>query len=221
MTDFNEMNYGELSEHITDAITELRRKAYGAGYEQGKFDAKMDAAFAEVAKVVPEDTREDIVERAKVDVGSILRRGEDENQFGDTEEGNNTYKEHYYRVEFVKNKEKRTVVALVKRGLSKNVMHKGIAKCAPGDCFNSHIGEAIALRRALDLPVPDKYINTPQPTEAKVGSIFTRKSRLGDISKFVISDTMVNFDPQHNIRKKVANISIKESDGAIIDDSHV
>ncbi len=77
------------------------------------------------------------------------------------------------RVDFVINHEKRTVVALI-RYLTEydgNLFARGITKCAPGDVFNSHIGRAIALRRALGLAVPDVYLNAPQPTEVHVGDL--------------------------------------------------
>ncbi|GIQ63682.1 hypothetical protein PACILC2_22500 [Paenibacillus cisolokensis] len=72
-------------------------------------------------------------------------------------------------VKFVVNREKRTVVAL--RYYCGVVDNRGIAKCAPGDVFNTHIGRAISLRRALGLTVPDEYLNAPQPTEPRVGDI--------------------------------------------------
>jgi len=72
-------------------------------------------------------------------------------------------------VQFIVNNEKRTVVALIKWLGSSDVWAKGIAKCAPTDCFNAHIGKAIALRRALGLDVPAEYLNAPQPTEVRVG----------------------------------------------------
>lgn len=74
-------------------------------------------------------------------------------------------------VEYVVDRNKRTVVALVKRLFEKTVDYRGIAKAAPGDCFNVHIGRAISLRRALGLTVPDEYVNAPQPTEVRVGDI--------------------------------------------------
>src|SRR5699024_10212129 len=77
---------------------------------------------------------------------------------------------------FVVNKGKRTVVALMRGELSDTVYSRGIAKCAPGDCFNVHIGKAIALRRALDLEVPDEYLNAPQPTEVREGD-FVKTTR--------------------------------------------
>ena len=74
-------------------------------------------------------------------------------------------------VEFVVNKEKRTVVALLKSVGEGAVKSKGIAKAMPDDCFNEHIGKAIALHRALGLEVPDEYLNAPQPTEVRVGDV--------------------------------------------------
>lgn len=73
--------------------------------------------------------------------------------------------------ELIVNREKRTVVVLLRDCCFYEVSARGIAKCAPGDCFNVHIGKAIALRRALGLPVPDEYLNAPQPTEVRVGDV--------------------------------------------------
>src|SRR5690606_7062031 len=73
--------------------------------------------------------------------------------------------------EFIVNEDKRTIVALLRGKHSSKVRAKGTAKCAPGDCFNVHIGKAIALRRALGLEVPTEYLNAPQPTEVRVGDV--------------------------------------------------
>lgn len=79
------------------------------------------------------------------------------------------------KVDFVINSDKRTVVALIKWIDDGNVWGKGIAKCAPTDCFNAHIGKAIALRRALGLEVPAEYLNAPQPTDVRVGDVVKGK----------------------------------------------
>jgi hypothetical protein len=100
--------------------------------------------------------RDEIVERAKRDVEYYAIYG---------------YSQAGYYVDFVVNREKRTIVALIRDPLTDEVFARGIAKCAPGDVFNSHIGRAIALRRALGLPVPVKYLNAPQPTEVRVGDV--------------------------------------------------
>jgi len=114
--------------------------------------------------------RDKIVGRAKSDVAGLLNRnypGLSPSVWLTNKNGTIVTD----KVEFVVNREKRTVVALVKTIGSGNVIHRGIAKCAPDDCFNVHIGKAIALRRALGLTVPDEYLNAPQPTEVRVGDV--------------------------------------------------
>jgi hypothetical protein len=74
-----------------------------------------------------------------------------------------------YSVRFIVNREKRTIVAL--QYYNEALKKRGIAKCNPSDCFNVHIGKAIALRRALGLEVPAEYLNAPQPTEVRVGDV--------------------------------------------------
>jgi hypothetical protein len=74
-------------------------------------------------------------------------------------------------VEFIENREKRTVVALMRGIRSKKIYAKGIAKCCEDDCFNIHIGRAIALRKALGLEIPEEYLNAPQPIDVQVGDI--------------------------------------------------
>ncbi|MGO0713338.1 hypothetical protein P5408_011000 [Bacillus subtilis] len=102
--------------------------------------------------------RDEIVEQAKADVSDLSKRdiGHDH--------------------EFIINTEKRTVVDLRKLRGCTNIVRRGIAKCAPDDCFNVHIGKAIALRRALGLAVPDEYLNAPQPTEVRVGDFISDDS---------------------------------------------
>ena len=113
----------------------------------------------------PQEHRDEIVEQAKRDVDYL----KDTDGLYTVESGG-TFNYACYP-EFIVNKEKRTVVVLLRGFRTKGVRAKGIAKCAPNDCFNSHIGKAIALRRALGLPVPDEYLNAPQPTEVRVGDI--------------------------------------------------
>ncbi|MED1148922.1 hypothetical protein P4T97_06760 [Bacillus paralicheniformis] len=111
-----------------------------------------------------QERRDEIVEQAKADIENLKYR---------TFYGELRYSYHgiVCNVEFVVNKEKRTVVALLKSVGEGAVKSKGIAKAAPDDCFNVHIGEAIALHRALGLEVPDEYLNAPQPTEVRVGDV--------------------------------------------------
>lgn len=68
------------------------------------------------------------------------------------------------------NAEKRTVVAIIRTISGKHLVHKGIAKCAPDDVFNEHIGKAIALGRALGLDV-ERFEKAVQPSEVVVGMV--------------------------------------------------
>ncbi|WFO97900.1 hypothetical protein [Bacillus subtilis] len=86
-------------------------------------------------------------------------------------EGSETYRKFSYSVEFLPDRKKRKVTALIRRTSDIDPRHVGRAKAAPSDCFNVHIGKAIALRRALGLAVPDEYLNAPQPTEVRVGDV--------------------------------------------------
>jgi len=75
-----------------------------------------------------------------------------------------------FDITFDINRENRTVEAIAKKVFSRTAFY-GTAICAPDDCFNIHIGEAIAIHRALGLEVPDEYLNAPQPTEVRVGDV--------------------------------------------------
>ncbi|MEX5484190.1 hypothetical protein [Bacillus velezensis] len=123
--------------------------------------------------------RDEIVEQAKADVETLK-------ECGRTHGG----KPFDYRLEmlcvkseFIVNRDKRTVVVLLKGAGTELVYVRGIAKAAPDDCFNVHIGKAIALRRALGLKVPDEYLNAPQPTEVRVGDVIEVTLDSGEIEK--------------------------------------
>lgn len=151
-SELREMNTLELKVLVSEAIEEIIAKSY----RQGKFDVEINRVgklAPEIGDKLKQVKRDRIVEQAKQDVVALLngwQLSEDE-------------------TEFIVNKEKRTVVALMKHIFSGKILAKGIAKCAPGDCFNVHIGKAIALRRALGLEIPFEYLSAPQPTEVRVG----------------------------------------------------
>lgn len=66
-----------------------------------------------------------------------------------------------FDITFDINRENRSVEAVAKKPFSRTAFY-GTAVCAPDDCFNEHIGKAIALNRALGIEVPDEYLNAPQ-----------------------------------------------------------
>ncbi|WNF07456.1 hypothetical protein [Brevibacillus borstelensis] len=161
--------------------------------------AVADAVKAEISKLAvahpksksAQELRDEIVERAKADVAELTAIGTDEDVLL---EGSANVRGDFYRVDFVVNRDKRTVVALVRptngyRTFTKGgvTLFKGIAKCSPDDVFNAHIGRAIALRRALGLEVPTEYTNAPKPTEVREGDVVkydgrTRTVVRGDVT---------------------------------------
>lgn len=111
-------------------------------------------AFEALRKPFLTRTRDAIIERAKRDVAELERIG------GDRESvlnGSSMFYGQFYRVKFVINRDKRTVVALLFDRFGEIVIGRGIAKCAPDDVFSGEIGKAIAIRRALGLTVPTEY----------------------------------------------------------------
>ncbi|WP_144666751.1 hypothetical protein [Bacillus altitudinis] len=163
----NEMGYDELVALVEDVMKALRTRSYKLGYEQGRFDADIEAVHGTYEKS-DQQKRDEIVEKAKEDVEDLGRR-------------------HFVsKCDFIVNDAKRTVVALRRSWIDRSILRRGIAKCAPSDCFNVHIGKAIALRRALGFEVPSEYLNVPQPTEVRVGDVVEAVYLNGDILKFTV-----------------------------------
>ncbi|MGY0700837.1 hypothetical protein ACW6VA_05835 [Bacillus subtilis] len=169
--DLNAMGYDELIAHGEEVMRMIRLRAYGEGYKQGKFDADMDATYMRPEKTA-QARRDEIVEQAKADVRNLVIHGLSHYNI-DCSKGNETYRVMNYNVEFITDSRERKVTALVTRRHDKKPRHVGRAKAAPSDCFNVHIGKAIALRRALGLAVPDEYLNAPQPTDVRVGDFIS------------------------------------------------
>ena len=111
--------------------------------------------------------RKEVIEKAKKFVEKTER--EARSMFRN-DEGNPTFRRKTTSPEFIVNEEKRTVVALVKGAYNRKLVEKGIAKCAPSDVFNVHIGKAIALGRAYGLPTSE-FEQAPQPDEVVPGMV--------------------------------------------------
>lgn len=116
-------------------------------------------------------TRDEVIERAKADVAELTRIV---SGTGWVDAGIPEFERcGPLLFKFVVNRAKRTVVALgeLKYFQDGEIEARGKSRCAPGDVFNSHIGRAISLRRALGLEVPEEYTNAPQPESVRVGDI--------------------------------------------------
>ncbi|MEB5480939.1 hypothetical protein P8825_15340 [Shouchella clausii] len=185
-------------------------ESFTVGDQQAK--EYVESAIKETREFNQQARRDEIVEQAKKNVDIFLKRGTDD------------YPSFMFEAEFIVNKEKRTVVALIKGRNSRHVYTRGIAKCAPGDCFNVHIGMEIALRRALGLPVPDEYLNAPQPTEVRVGDVvcgnggddhYYSKNKTFTITK----DSVERIDGGFLYKENTDDWIERDQIGRIIDDS--
>ncbi|ETB71309.1 hypothetical protein A943_08105 [Bacillus sp. CPSM8] len=152
--------YDTAVENAREAIEELRLAAYAKGFE----DARRELTATAPVEKTAQERRDEIVEQAKADINELKNRN-----FYEVPDADNFYNPYICTAEFIVNNQKRTVVALLRGANTSKVYARGIAKAAPDDCFNEHIGKAIALHRALGLEVPDEYLNAPQPTEVRVG----------------------------------------------------
>lgn len=196
----DEMDCDELVA-LSEAVMEaLRTRSYKNGYDQGRIDVEMETWTKTTEVKSIQSKRNEVVAKAKSDVVfSIIKFLK-------------------YKNEFIINSKKRTVVALRKSPVNGHVISKGIAKCSPSDCFNVHIGMAIALRRALGHRVPTEYFNAPQPTEVHVGDVVAVGYR---------NYTVINDDhDSENEKSAIDTLRISTLQGfgggfEIIDDSRV
>ncbi|ODB76017.1 hypothetical protein [Bacillus velezensis] len=167
--DLNGMGYDELMAHGDAVMEAIKKRMFQEGFRSAKQGQRKLAKMK--TSINTQVRRDEIVEQAKADVEKLI---EDAGSICPVYYGNYTMRQRMSRVDFVVNREKRTVVALVFGKIPRfrnELREKGIAKAAPDDCFNAHIGKAIALRRALGLAVPDEYLNAPQPAEVRVGDV--------------------------------------------------
>jgi hypothetical protein len=162
-----------LKERVTALEQIEKKRMYDEAYDDylsGKFDEIIESSAKkrekEIRKSNAQLTRDDIIEMAKRDVVELK---DPHSGFYIVDHVFDCY------ADFKINREKRTVVALLRGEYSGKVLARGIAKCHPDDCFNAAIGRAIALRRALGLEVPEAYLNAPQPTEVRVGDVIRNK----------------------------------------------
>lgn len=168
----------ESEEHVNEIQSAIRRKMYAEGFEEGHKAGRNEAT--EVSTKYSQEQRDEIIEQAMADIEGLR------NELWEAYIVNADYQSFLCTVEFIINKNKRTVVAIMKGVDSGKVYARGIAKCSPDDCFNVHIGKAIALRRALGEDVPHEYINAPQPTEVRVGDVVRNKLRNGYVLNMTV-----------------------------------
>ncbi|UNL92787.1 hypothetical protein CPY53_04095 [Paenibacillus polymyxa] len=146
----------QVAQPTTTVDTEVVLKAVR------RFSEGLKRSVSDALKT-PQQHRDEIVELAKADVKELAQK--DGKYLVPTSFVNN----YVTNVEFIVNRDKRKVTAILRGVASDKVRAVGRAKCAPNDVFNAHIGKAISLRRALGLDVPAEYLNVPKPTEVRKG----------------------------------------------------
>lgn len=174
-------------------------------------------------KKSPQQQRDEIVDQAKCDVAELSttwRPGCPGLNYGPS-----AFDPEDETVNFSINHEKRTVVCYITYWSVINqrtqISFRGIAKCDPTDCFNVHIGKAIALRRALGLEVPDEYLNAPQPTEVRVGDV-VNGAKFDSYYKPNMRFTLTRehgTESFYYAESKTGDYIFRKQIGAIIDDS--
>ncbi|MBA9027579.1 hypothetical protein [Peribacillus huizhouensis] len=199
---------GELTTYTIDSIAALKPVESKAAVQAGEtVITRTEAeAIGKLAVRTPQEIRDEIVAKAKRDVAEIIHA----NQFTADD------------LEIIVNKEKRTVVALMKYLRSGKVFDKGIAKACPTDCFNVHIGKAIAVRRALGLEVPADYLNTPQPTEVRVGDVVAGRrdeSYYATTKRFTLTAKCSENPDAFKYAERPTDYIYRSQIGKIIDDS--
>jgi hypothetical protein len=229
---FRPTDLAPLYEDPTVEIAELRNELARLLDRIDSLAARVIVPVAEPIPTLPtlQEIRDKAVAEAKKDVEDILAIGRDDYRLLE----GSPFRGKFYDADFIVNKEKRTVVALVyhldgfvakpyPRKEPKPIA-KGIAKCDPTDTFNVHLGKAIALRRALELEVPEEYLKAPQPTEIRVGDVIERKgtglsSRLRTVTEICDRSNVDLFYRTKEGQEQCLGVTDADNVKRIVDDS--
>ncbi len=160
--EMGEMNTKLHDVPIDELYKEIERRAFVAGYRKGKEQGIMSVTDVSVG-LVSKSHRDIVVTKAMADISELSQYVSHLEVDAYKVPGGPGSTKYYCLAKFVVNREKRTVVALMHGAHSGRLYGKGIAKCDPSDCFNEHLGKAIALRRAMGLSIPTEYLNAPKP----------------------------------------------------------
>lgn len=85
-------------------------------------------------------------------------------------------------------KTKRTVTCRLRDTSTGFIRKRATTKCHPDEVFNEDIGKIISLRMAMELDIPEMYMNAVQPTEKVLGMIVDWGGRVRKISKEIKID---------------------------------
>ena len=186
---------------LKERVTALEQRAKGSDDKIFRTTPERKEAARARVQAQRQKTRDDIIEMAKRDVAELRMSA----------------RQNLLRARFVVNREKRTVVCLLERFDLGYIKSRGIAKCHPDDCFNAHIGRAIALRRALGLEVPEAYLNAPQPTEVRVGDVV--KSKINENPKYKICGVCGDYVDVIEVSFEIPYLNRPKNIFYVVDDS--
>lgn len=182
MTNFEKKTTLELVEAVEKIAKELRSRF-------------------EITQTVPFDensSRKEVIKIAKEYLDKLATKYKYHN---DNETKKYLFKNWVTTLEFIVNEKKRTVTVLLKGRDTGKVRSVGVAKCDPKDVFNIHIGAAIALHRALKLPVPTILITAPNPTKVEIGDILGFADN-SEVTEYEVTSLITNsFTPNLIVSK--------------------
>lgn len=143
-----------IDEHAEDEVMEIldgiAKSAYTRGYLAGQEAVRK--TYKSQSKMVPvkspNQQRAELIQRARE---FVEEHGDDFN--------------------FVVSEEEERFVYACKLvfGGKEVIVVSGKAVCHPYEVFNEYIGKAIAIARALEIDVPQEFLQAVQPTEVVVG----------------------------------------------------
>jgi len=122
-------------------------------------------------------------------------------------------------VKFEVNAEKRTVVAMAVNSRGK-VYHRAMAKAAPGDVFNEHIGKAIAVRRLRSNAVPRFLTHAPQPEKGVHGQVIKAGMHPFELRELVDSRRGSNAKKTNFPMTHIGSTNGTHHNTVVVDDSH-
>lgn len=204
---FRGLSESRKLEMLQMSVEEIYDAGYVTGYTNGAFN-KLQNQSAEVKPKSPNQRRAELIQRAKVHVG---------------EQFDCWFNDRLCSKKFIINPKKRTVLLLLISKRDGSIRAKGIAKCHPDEVFNADIGKAIALARALEIEIPQEFMDAVQPDVKVVGMILKSGKEFPE-ALFGPFEKGREFKLVENLKKLESECLIGspiEESATITDDTHV
>lgn len=198
-----------LQMSVEEIYNDVYQEGFEKGYHVGIHNERTGACEAPTPKTLNQ-RRAELIQRARAFVEKQL-------SFDITILRKEMYR--YCNAEFIVNTEKRTVVCLLKGRQTNSVWSKAKTKCHPGEVFNEWIGKAIALARALEIEIPQEFIDAVQPDEKVLGMMVSCNFNAHDVNEGEVYKLVEDGTAFGN--KGLAGITSKVSrDSTITEDTH-